>query len=323
MASPGRDVKLSEQRVKGYRNFLTKIWNVNNFLKVNKCSFDGEIKPEKLNLNINKWIYVELINTKNLTENFIKNYRFDEAAKTIYKFVWNSYCDWYLEFSKTILFSKNQRDIREVKKTSGQIFKEILILLHPFIPFITEELWLKNKLKTKTTKYLMYANWIHPKKVKIDKSIKNVNEIIQLISSIRSFKNELNVKPGSFVDISIEKLDRKKQMLFLQNEIVIKKLGRINTIFQKDLSKQSANLVVSGEILKLYFDKSIDLELIKENLSKKQSKIQQDLDIVSKKLNNSSFTERAPKHIVEQEKNIYNDLKINIEKINFTLNSLK
>ena len=169
----------------------------------------------------------------------------------------------------------------------------------------------------------MYANWIHPKKVKIDKSIKNVNEIIQLISSIRSFKNELNVKPGSFVDISIEKLDRKKQTLFLQNEIVIKKLGRINTIFQKDLSKQSANLVVSGEILKLYFDKTIDLALIKENLSKKQSKIQQDLDIVSKKLNNSSFTERAPKHIVEQEKNIYNDLKINIEKINFTLKSLK
>ncbi len=323
MASPGRDVKLSEQRVKGYRNFLTKIWNANNFLKVNKCSFDGEIKPEKLNLNINKWVYTELINTKNLTENFIKRYRFDEAAKTIYKFVWNSYCDWYLELSKTILFSKNQRDIREVKNTSGQIFKEILILLHPFIPFITEELWLKNKLKTKTTKYLMYANWIHPKKVKIDKSIKNVNEIIQLISSIRSFKNELNVKPGSFVDISIEKLDSKKQMLFLQNETVIKKLGRINTIFQKDLSKQSANLLVSGEILKLYFDKSIDFELIKENLSKKQSKIQQDLDTVSKKLNNSSFTERAPKHIVEQEKNIYNDLKINIEKINFTLNSLK
>ena len=144
-----------------------------------------------------------------------------------------------------------------------------------------------------------------------------------MISSIRSFKNELNVSPGSFVDISIEKLDKRKQTLFLQNEIVIKKLGRVNSIFKKDLSKQSANLVISGEILKLYFDKSIDLDLIRQNLSKKQSKIQQDLDIVSKKLNNSSFVDRAPKHIVEQEKNIYNDLKTNIEKINFTLNSLK
>ena len=323
MASPGRDVKLSEQRVKGYRNFLTKIWNVNNFLKVNKCSFDGEIKPNNLKLNINKWIYSELIKTKNLTENFIKNYRFDEASKTIYKFVWNTYCDWYLELSKTILLSQNNLDINEVKRTSGQVFKEILILLHPFIPFITEELWLRNKLKTKTTKYLMHANWINEKKFKTDKNIESVNEIIKLISGIRSFKNELNVSPGSFVDISIEKLDTKKQKLFLQNEITIKKLGRINSIFKKDISNQSANLVLDGQILKLYFDKSIDLELIRQNLLKKQSKIQQDFDVVSKKLNNSSFIERAPKHIVEQEKNIYNDLKINIEKITLTINSLK
>jgi len=228
-----------------------------------------------------------------------------------------------LELSKTILFSKKNKDIEEIKNTSGQIFKEILILLHPFIPFITEELWLKNKLKTKSTKYLMYANWINEKKFKKDKNIENVNQIIHMISSIRSFKNELNVKPGSFVDISIEKLDKRKQTLFLQNQTVIKKLGRVNSILIKDLSKQSANLVLSGEILKLYFDKSIDLDLIRQNLSKKQSKIQQDLDAVAKKLNNSSFVERAPKHIVEQEKNIYNDLKINIEKINFTLNSLK
>ncbi len=95
----------------------------------------------------------------------------------------------------------------------------------------------------------MYANWITTKKFKKDKNIENVNEIIDMISSIRSFKNELNVKPGSFVDISIEKLNKRKQILFLQNEIVIKKLGRVNSILKKDLSKQSANLVISGEIL--------------------------------------------------------------------------
>ena len=122
----------------------------------------------------------------------------------------------------------------------------------------------------------MYANWINGKKFKTDKNVENVNKIIHMISSIRSFKNELNISPGSFVDISIEKLDERKQTLFLQNEIVIKKLGRVNSIFKKDLSKQSANLVISGEILKLYFDKNIDLDLIRQNLSKKQSKIQQD-----------------------------------------------
>ena len=128
----------------------------------------------------------------------------------------------------------------------------------------------------------MHANWINEKKFKTNKNIESVNEIIKLISGIRSFKNELNVSPGSFVDISIEKLDTKKQKLFLQNEITIKKLGRINSIFKKDISKQSANLVLDGQILKLYFDKSIDLELIRQNLLKKQSKIQQDLDVVIK-----------------------------------------
>ena len=323
MASPGRDVKLSEQRVKGYRNFLTKIWNVNNFLKVNKCNFKGQIKPKKLELNINKWIFSELINTKNSAENFIKSYRFDEASKIIYKFVWNSYCDWYLELSKTILFSKNKKFIQEVRNTSGLVFKEILVLLHPFIPFITEELWLKNKLGSKKNKYLMLTPWIKQDRIKKDKDISNVNQVIQVISLLRSFKNELNVNPGSFVDISIKSVSKSKQNLFLNNEIILKKLGRINSIHTNDLNTEFASLVVAGEIFKIYFDKSVDLNLIKDNLIKKKNKISKDLEIISKKLDNKSFVERAPKHIVEQEKNIYNELKNDMDKINLTIKSLE
>jgi len=323
MASPGRDVKLSEHRVKGYRNFLTKIWNVNNFLNINDCNLNGEIKPGKLKININKWIYSELIFSKNLIEKYIKSYRFDEASRTIYKFVWNSYCDWYLELCKTILNSNNKDQIKEIKNISGQIFKEILILLHPFVPFITEELWLKNKLKTNKTKYLMHANWIKDKKPISDFEVKNVNEVIEIISNIRSFKNELNVSPGSYIDVSIESLSKNKKKLFKKNEIMLKKLGRINSILNEDLSKQSANMLISGEILKIYFDGSIDLGLIKENLTKKQSKIKLDLEVISKKLNNPSFIDRAPKHIVEQEKNNYNDIKVTLDKINLTIQSLK
>ena len=322
MASPGRDVKLSEQRVKGYRNFLTKIWNANNFLKVNKCDFKNQINPKKLSLNINKWIYSELIETKNLTEKYIKNYRFDEASRVIYKFVWNSYCDWYLELSKTILFSKNKKYIKEVKTTSGFVFKEALILLHPFIPFITEELWLKNKLGSKKEKYLMYTSWIKDRKLHKDKETANVNQVIDIISKIRSFKNELNVSPGSFIDISIQNVGKEKQNLFLKNEIVLKKLGRISSIFTKDLTNESANLVIFGEIFKIYFDKNVDLNIIKDNLTKKQDRLYRDLENVSKKLDNKSFIERAPKHIVEQEKNTYNELKNDIDKINLTIKSL-
>ena len=323
MASPGRDVKLSEQRVKGYRNFLTKIWNANNFLKVNKCDFKSQINPKKLSLNINKWIYSELIKTKNLAEQYINTYRFDEASRIIYKFVWNSYCDWYLELSKTILFSKNKKKIKEVKSTAGFIFKEALILLHPFIPFITEELWLKNRLKKQKEKYLMYSNWIKDNKVQKDKEITNVNQVIDVISKIRSFKNELNVSPGSFIDISIENIKKNNKKLFVKNEILLKKLGRINTIYMKNLSSKSADLVISGEILKIYFDKNVDLNLIKNNLIKKQDKISKELHAIHRKLDNKIFIEKAPKHIVEQDKNTYNDLKNNIDKINLTIKSLK
>ena len=323
MASPGRDVKLSEQRVKGYRNFLTKIWNANNFLKMNKCIFNKNIKPNKLSLNINKWIYSELINTKNLAEKYIKDYRFDEASRVIYKFVWNSYCDWYLELSKTIFFSKDKKYIDEVKLTSGFVFKEFLILLHPFIPFITEELWLKNKLGNKKSKFLMYSSWIKDRKIQKSKEITNVNNLIDVISKIRSFKNELNVSPGSFIDISIQDMSKEKQNLFLKNQNILKKLGRINSIYTTDLNLEFANLVVSGQILKIYFDKSVDLNIIRVNLNNKYDKLSKELDSINKKLDNKSFVERAPKHIVEQEKNTYNDLKNDIDKINLTIKSLK
>ena len=160
MASPGRDVKLSEDRVKGYRNFLNKIWNANNFLRQNECDFSDIKKPENLKLTINKWILSELVKVKNETENSLKNYRFDEAAKNIYQFVWHSFCDWYLELSKTVLNSENEEDIKELRQTSAYVFKEILIILHPFIPFVTEEMWLNNKLDKDGKDYLMHANWL-------------------------------------------------------------------------------------------------------------------------------------------------------------------
>ncbi len=168
----------------------------------------------------------------------------------------------------------------------------------------------------------MYANWIKDNKARKDKETTDVNQVIDVISRIRAFKNELSVSPGSFIDISVQSVSKKKQNLFLNNEIMLKKLGRINSIFTKDSTNESANLVISGEIFKIYFDKNIDLNLIKDNLVKKQDKLSKDLENVSKKLDNKSFIERAPKHIVEQEKNTYNELKNDIDKINLTIKSL-
>ena len=320
MASPGRDVKLSEDRVKGYRNFLNKLWNANNFLSMNKCDFSKSKKEPKVKLNINKWIISELNTVSKLIEKNINDYRFDEAARNIYQFVWHSYCDWYVELSKTILNSKEKSSISEVKQTLSYVFKQILILLHPFIPFITEELWLKNKLD-KPKNYLMFANWSN-KKANKDKQIKEVENIINLISQLRAFKNELNVSPGSFVDMSISTLSKNDQLFIKKNQTVLKKLGRINSFLDTDKDKASANLVIKGDIFKIYFDQSIDLSLIKENLLKRQQKYQSELDGISKRLSNKSFVERAPKNIVDQEKNNYSNLKKDIDKISITIKGL-
>jgi valyl-tRNA synthetase len=321
MASPGTDVKLSEDRVKGYRNFLNKLWNANNFLITNNCYFKIIDKVPDLTININKWIYFELLEAKNKIENNLNNYRFDEAAKNAYQFAWHSYCDWYLELSKTILFSDDENEKNEIREVSAYIFKQILILLHPFIPFITEEMWLKNKFDNSSKNFLMLANW-PTDSIKKDESIEQVEKIISIISEIRSFKNELNVSPGSFIDISIDNISKKNQSFFNNNEIVLKKLGRIKNIHKKDPDKPTAALMLSGDMLKIYFDNDVDLKLIKKNLINRQNKHKEEMEKISQRLANKGFVDRAPKSIVEQEKNNYNNLKNDIQRISVTIEDL-
>ena len=321
MASPGTDVKLSEDRVKGYRNFLNKLWNANNFLIQNKCNLKISKKPPKLKVNINKWIYSELLKTSNIVKKNIDDYRFDEAAKNAYHFAWHTYCDWYLELSKTILYSNNNKAKTEVKEVSSYIFSQILVMLHPFIPFVTEKIWLTNKFDKNGKNFLMLSNWISGKSKK-DSDYDQVNKIIDIVSNLRSFKNELNVSPGSFVDISIHNIKKNNKSFVLNNDVIIKKLGRINNLFDKDQNKASASLIISGDMFKIYFDENVDLSTIKENLLNRQNKYKVEMDKISQRLNNKSFIQRAPKDIVQQEKNNYSNLKKDIEKISLTIESL-
>ena len=321
MASPGTDVKLSEDRVKGYRNFLNKLWNANNFLITNNCDFSKIDEKPSLSTNINKWIYSELIETKNKIEKNLKDYRFDEAAKNAYQFTWHSYCDWYLELSKTILFSEDEKAKDEVRQVSAYVFRQILIILHPFIPFVTEEIWLNNKFDNSGKDFLMLANWPSGE-LESDSSNNQVKKIISIVSELRSFKNELSVSPGSFIDISIETVSKKEQSFFIDNEIILKKLGRIRNLHNKDLDKPAATLMVSGDLFKVYFDEDVDLKLIKKNLTTRQDKYQEEMNKISERLANKSFVDRAPKDIVDQEKTNYNNLKNDVERISITIKGI-
>jgi len=321
MASPGRDVKLSEDRVKGYRNFLNKIWNANNFLIQNSCDFTDVSKPKNINENINKWIITEFLIVKENIQKNINDYRFDEAAKNAYQFVWHSFCDWYLELSKTIYYSDNQSSKDETRDVSAYVFREILILLHPFIPFITEEVWLKNKLDKNNKDFLMFANWSEDKG-KTDKSHIEVNKIIDFITSIRSFKNELGVPPGSLIEISLEKTSNEIKNFVDKNNTILMKLGRIKNISTKDLNKSSASLILEGELFKIYFEEDVDLNRVKDTLNKKLDKLKKEMDKINHRLTNKNFVEKAPAELIDQEKTTFNNLEKDVKKIQLTLENL-
>ena len=167
----------------------------------------------------------------------------------------------------------------------------------------------------------MLANWSDDQFEK-SKDHEEVNNLIEIITSIRSFKNELVVSPGSFIDVSISNINEDQKKFINNNEIIIKKLGRINEIHNEDINKPAATMVVSGDLFKIYFDKDIDLKLIKENLTAKQSKLQDEMNKISQRLENKGFVDRAPKEIVEQEKTNYNNLKNDIEKISVTIKGI-
>jgi len=167
----------------------------------------------------------------------------------------------------------------------------------------------------------MLANWPIGE-VKKDEHTLQVENIISIISELRSFKNELNVSPGSFIDVSIQNINADQKEFINSNDVILKRLGRINSILKDDIDKPAATMMVSGDLFKIYFDKDVDLKLIKENLISKQNRLQDEMNKISQRLDNKSFVDRAPKEIVDQEKNNFNNLKNDIEKISITIKGI-
>ena len=323
MAAPGRDVKLSEDRVKGYRNFLNKIWNSNKFLRLNKCKLSKKVNIKKINLDVNRWIYFELVKTNIEAKKYISNFRFDEAAKTIYQFVWHSYCDWYIEFLKPIFDSKDKKNIEESRNMSAFIQSNILILLHPFIPFFTERVWQDFEFKKYYKAPLMFKNW----DLKFHSSFKNshnkIDWLIDLVKSIRSTKVDLNIIPGSFIDISDSDLNYNKIKIINDNLSVFKRLARVSNINKPESIKNGVKIIVGGDTVTLYFDQNFQLNEQIQKISSKVIDLDQKISGISNKLKNKSFLKNAPKHIVDKEKKALIDYKIQHKKLNSILNSIK
>ena len=261
MASPGRDVKLSKDRVVGYRNFITKIWSANSFLKLNSCNHKKKIEIKKIKLKVNHWIYSEFFKTNKLIDKHIKEFRFDEASRVLYNFVWHSYCDWYLEFLKPIFNSKNKVSILEAKQFSSYMLSNILKLLHPFIPFFTEYVWRENKFNIEKKTDLINSNWPVLNKIQsFKKNSEEIENIINIISAIRSTKVQLNVPPKEFCDIVYFQESKNIKKIINNNLEIVRQVARVNNIVLKsDKNKSIIQIIILKEKIGLKFKTNIDL----------------------------------------------------------------
>ena len=325
MASPGRDVKLSKDRVVGNRNFITKIWSANNFLTLNKCYLNKKINLKTIKLPVNQWIYNEFVEINNLASKHIENFRFDEASRIIYKFVWHSYCDWYLEFLKPIFNSKNKSAINEAKIFSSFMMSNILAILHPFIPFFTETLWSKNRYNKFYKSPLIIFDWpITKKKSSYIKNHKNIENTIEIISNIRATKVELNVKPKLSCDIIFSDKSAYLKKLINKNLEIIKQVGRIDNLQDnKNIEKNTIDILILKEKLSLKFSDDIDIISQKNRISEKIKNLGFKIDGLTNKLQNKDFLKKAPKDIVKNDKALLLDLTIEENKLRSIVSSIK
>ena len=318
MAAQGRDIKLSEERIAGYRNFSTKIWNGCKFLEFNDCIsyIDKDIK--KIDLEVNKWIVKLYNDLNNRVKTAIKEYKFNDAADALYQFIWKDYCDWYIEFIKPILNNTdNLKDFEETKYVSINIMKNVLLMLHPIMPYVTEEI-LENLFKS--SKFAISSTWPEPifNKLSLNNSI---DLVIKIISSIRSLRVEKNIPPNSKIDVIFKNVNKDKKDIIESNINLITNLAKLNdlTFVSEDMT-QTENFIISTVdeiVLMIPLQGLIDTESEKNRLNKELSNINNEIDQISKRLNNQMFIDKAPSKVVQEVKNkqeIFYQRKSEIEK---------
>jgi valyl-tRNA synthetase len=291
MESQGRDIKLDEKRVEGYRNFATKLWNAARFLQMNGVGASDSIAAPAAELPVNRWIIGEVVETLAKLNRAFDELRYDDMANAIYHFVWDTYCDWYVELVKGAFDD-------ETKRVAAWAFDQILVMLHPLMPFITEELW--SKMGTRPYD-LIVAKWPEPD-AKVNTTAKSELEwLIALVSEIRSARTELSVPPsaklhlfaGDASDELASRLDRHHPML--------SRLARLESIqLSAFTGAGAAQVVVEGATYALPLEGVIDLAAEKARLAKAVESAEKERDSLAGRLANANFVERAKPEAVEK-----------------------
>ena len=298
MAAQGRDIKLAKSRVEGYRNFGTKLWNAARFAEMNGVKRDPNYDPVAARVTVNRWISGEASRTRNAVTKAIEEHRYNEAAAALYQFIWNVYCDWYVELIKPILGGKDEAAKKETQASAAWVLDQILVLLHPFMPFVTEELWQEIAPREH---WLMEANWPSYKGLGDAKADKEIEWVITIISEIRSVRAEMNISGGLKIPCVLvgANKDSRRIASAWENEII--RLARLSSIsFEDRVPKASAQIVVGEATVALPLEGVIDFATETARLKKELERIEKESSAIAGRLGNPGFVAKAPEDVLTE-----------------------
>lgn len=310
MAAQGRDIKLSPARVESNRNFATKIWNAARFAELNGCARVAGFDPANVKQPLNRWILSEAARAADEIAAGIPSFKFNEAAGGAYRFVWNQFCDWYLELAKPVLQGEgvDAAQKAETQATIAHVIDLICQLLHPFMPFLTEELWAQKAgegapraVAHGEDALVCLTRWPDLAALKDEAAEAEIGFVVDLISDIRSVRSEVNVPAGTQSPLVLVKASAATRAAIEAWAPMIERLARVSEIAFADAAPaQAAQIIVRGEVAALPLAGIIDLDVERTRLAKEMAKLDQDIAIVDKKLGNPDFMARAPEEIVEE-----------------------
>ena len=321
LAAQGRDIKLAASRVEGYRNFATKLWNAARFAEMNECKPVDGFDPANVKSTLGRWIVGKTVEASKSVGAGIEAYRFNEAASSAYQFVWGSFCDWYLELAKPVLMGDDEEAKAEIRAVTAWVLDQILLILHPVMPYITEELW--DKISDNRSSMLMSASYPKFDETLIDRAAEaEVDLSIRLIGDIRGVRSEMNVPPGAEVPIYlVDATDAMKAAVSAQ-EAQVKRLARVAEIGFKGqgdieaIAKGAIQTVVDGVTVFVSVADFIDVAAEKSRLEKEIQGKAKYIKGQEGKLSNENFVSRAPDHIVATEKAKLEEAKDTLAKLN-------
>ncbi|MBB4286719.1 valine--tRNA ligase [Roseospira goensis] len=309
MAAQGRDIKMSESRVQGYRNFTTKLWNAARFCEMNGCIPRADYDPAAVTSTLNRWIVARTTATARAVGAAIEAYRFNEAAQVAYQFTWNTFCDWYLEFAKPVFNGEDTAAQAETRATAAWVLDRILTLLHPIMPYVTEELW--DALSDSRPHPLIAAPWPEDRAdLAAPAAEAEMDWLVGLITAIRSVRAEMNVPPGARLPVQIKDANATTQARLETHRALVATLARLDAVTLVDEAPTSgaAQVVVDEATVILPLADVIDLEAERKRLARDVAKQDGEITKLAKKLANEGFLAKAPAEVVAENRERLADL---------------